>query len=339
MASYNDQVNKVVLEHAPKSAKYVSHLIQKEILHILANKVWNKIREDIRESKFYIIVNEAHDESKKEQMALILRFVDESGIIRECFFDISDVKDTSALALKNNICSILSRHTFGVQNIRGQGYDGASNMRGEWKGLQALFLNDYPSAYYVQCLAHRLQLALVVASREVHSIHEFFNNLSFIINSVDALCKCCEELQIAQATKIASMLTSDEVVTGKDLSSQFGERRRQHQQSQIMIEHHYHFDIFNEVIDFQLQKLNSRLNVQAMDLLTLSRIRGKFSATTSERVFSAMKIIKTRLRNKIEYGFLVDNLVVNIKREIVETFSSYSKLEDFVMLKEWHSQF
>ncbi|XLU31147.1 hypothetical protein S245_067213, partial [Arachis hypogaea] len=30
----------------------------------------------------------------------------------------------------------------------GQGYDGASNMRGEWNGLQALFLKDSPQAYY-----------------------------------------------------------------------------------------------------------------------------------------------------------------------------------------------
>jgi len=37
-------------------------------------------------------------------------------------------------------------------------------MRGEWKGLQALFLNDCPCAYYVHCFAHRLQLALVSLS-------------------------------------------------------------------------------------------------------------------------------------------------------------------------------
>ncbi|KAK3211683.1 hypothetical protein Dsin_016389 [Dipteronia sinensis] len=39
-------------------------------------------------------------------------------------------------------------------------------MRGEWNGLQALFLKDCPYAYYVHCFAHRLQLALVAASKE-----------------------------------------------------------------------------------------------------------------------------------------------------------------------------
>lgn len=57
--------------------------------------------------------------------------------------------------------------------------------------MQALFLNDYPFAYYVHCLTP------IATSREVHSIHDFFNNLTFIINSIDATCKCSEELQIA----------------------------------------------------------------------------------------------------------------------------------------------
>ena len=50
------------------------------------------------------------------------------------------VRDTTALTLKNGICAVLSHYNLHIENIRGQGYDGASNMRGEWNGLQALFL-------------------------------------------------------------------------------------------------------------------------------------------------------------------------------------------------------
>jgi hypothetical protein len=49
----------------------------------------------------------------------------------------------------------LLHYQFDVSKIRGQGYDGASNMRGEWNGLQALVLKDCPYAYYVHCFAHR----------------------------------------------------------------------------------------------------------------------------------------------------------------------------------------
>jgi hypothetical protein len=87
-------------------------------------------------------------------MAIVLRFVDKYGFIQERFFDLVHVKDTSALTLENKISNVLSHHGLDIQNIRGQGYDGASNMCGEWKGLQALFLNDCPYAYYVHCFAH-----------------------------------------------------------------------------------------------------------------------------------------------------------------------------------------
>ena len=58
------------------------------------------------------------------------------------------------------------------------------------------------------------------------------------------------------------------------------------------------------------------------------------STATSERAFSAMKIVKTRLRNKIEDEFLANNLVVYIEREIVKNFDLNSILDDFICLKE-----
>ena len=81
LAFYNDKVAQVVLENAPKSAKYTSPTIQKEILHVIASKVRSKIREDIGDSKFCIIVDVSRDESKREQLALVLRFVDNDGFI------------------------------------------------------------------------------------------------------------------------------------------------------------------------------------------------------------------------------------------------------------------
>jgi len=38
-------------------------------------------------------------------------------------------------------------------------------MRSKWDGLQALFFRECLHAYYVHCFAHKLQLALVAASR------------------------------------------------------------------------------------------------------------------------------------------------------------------------------
>ncbi|KAL6543005.1 hypothetical protein OROHE_010525 [Orobanche hederae] len=214
LASYNDKVAEV-MANAPRNATYTSPRVQKEILHVFSAKVKNIIRDEIGDSKFCLIVDEARDESKREQMSIVIRFVDRDGYIRERFFGLVHVKDTTSITLKEAIFSVLSCYNLDVQNIRGQGYDGASNMRGEWNGLQALILKDCPSAYYVHCMAHRLQLALVAASRDVIPVHHFFSKLSIIINIVGSSCKRNDQLKAAHAANIAYLLSIDELESGK----------------------------------------------------------------------------------------------------------------------------
>ncbi|XP_060974109.1 uncharacterized protein LOC133039273 [Cannabis sativa] len=188
-------------------------------------RVRNAIREEIGDAKFSVIVDEARDESKKEQMSIVLRFVDKDGYVQERFFGLIHVKDTAAITLKEGIFSILSNYSLDVQSIRGQGYDGASNMRGQWNGLQALISSECPYAYYVHCFAHRLQLALAAASREVIPVHQFFTKLNSIVNIVGASCKRNDQLKAAHATNIAHLLEIDELESGKGLN-QIGSLQR-----------------------------------------------------------------------------------------------------------------
>ena len=58
------------------------------------------------------------------------------------------------------------------------------------------------------------------------------------------------------------------------------------------------------------------------------------STATTERSLSAMKIIKTRLRNKMEDEFLADNMIIYIEKEIAENFSFDSIINEFKDLKE-----
>nr|KYP69704.1 Zinc finger MYM-type protein 1 [Cajanus cajan] len=187
LASHNDELAKVVLENAPYNSKYTYHQIQKEILHIMASKVRSYVREEIGDSKFCIIV----DESQREQIAIVLRFVDKSGCIQEQFFDLMHVKDTTTITLKKEVW--------------------------EWNVLQALFLKDCPYAYYIDCFAHRLQLALVAASREVIIVHQFFSNLNFVVNIICSSSKNHDELHAAKLDEITHLLEIDELEIGKDM--------------------------------------------------------------------------------------------------------------------------
>ncbi|XP_030943689.1 zinc finger MYM-type protein 1-like [Quercus lobata] len=214
---WNEKVAEII-EKAPKNATYTSPRIQKEILHVFSAKVKKAIREEIGDAKFCIMVDEARDESMKEQMAVVFRYVDAEGFVKERFFGLIHVVDTAALTLKKGIYSLLSQYCLDIQNIRGQGYDGASNMRGMWNGLQALILNDCPYAYYIHCFAHRLQLALVKASKQVVPTSHFFLTLLFLIKIVSASCKRNEQLKVANANEIAHLIDLEELETGSGLN-------------------------------------------------------------------------------------------------------------------------
>ncbi|XP_038717249.1 zinc finger MYM-type protein 1-like [Tripterygium wilfordii] len=466
MAALNEDIAKVVLDNVPQNSKYTNPQIQKEILNILANKVRTMIREEIGYASFCILVDEAQDESKREQMAIVLRFVNRKGILIEHFFD-----------RQFELSNILTKYNLHVHMMHGQGYDGASNMQGVWNGLQELFLKDCPYAYYVHCFAYRLQLALVAVAKEMPCIWQFFSHLTFVVNLVVSSPKRISELQYAQRDEIAIMLASGERQSGRganqmsslqragatrwsshydsarsllemygasckvlenlskngafdsirgetsgvyvaittfefifvfhlidkimgitnvlcqalqhksldilnalrlistmktllsklrkdgwdtffervklfcgqhdidilDMGGCYRVRHSCQRQDPITVEHHYHFDVFNEVIDFQLMELNSIFNEKSIELLTLSSALDPMltlpaSTTSTERAFSAMKLVKTTLRNKTDDEFLADCMVLYIKRELVEKVNLDSVIDDFYSLKSRRAQ-
>ena len=78
------------------------------------------IREEIGDAKFCIMVDEARDEFMKEQIAMVFRYVDAEGFVKERFFELIHVVDTATLTLKKGIYSLLSQHCLDIQNIRWQ---------------------------------------------------------------------------------------------------------------------------------------------------------------------------------------------------------------------------
>ena len=64
----------------PHNVTYSSLQIQKEILHVYSMRVKKAIREEIGDPKFSIIIDEAQDEFKRKQMAIVLRLVDIDGV-------------------------------------------------------------------------------------------------------------------------------------------------------------------------------------------------------------------------------------------------------------------
>ena len=111
---------------------------------------------------------------------------------------------------------------------------------------------------------------------------------------------------------------------------------------------HYKHDVLSRpdfqnlptVSDLLQSMVNSgKSNVYYLvDILTRLVLTLLISTATTERAFSAMKIVKTKLRNKMEDDFLADYLVVYIEKEIAEYFNTDKIIDDFYSLKERRAQ-
>ncbi|KAL9691877.1 hypothetical protein QQ045_012304 [Rhodiola kirilowii] len=115
--SLNQSINNVILGKAPGNNQMVSPKIQKDIVHCFSQEVIRRIIEEIGDDVFALLVDESSDVSYKEQMAVILRFVDKYGIIKERFIGVVHVKDTSSMSLKSAIDSLFSEYGLSLKSL------------------------------------------------------------------------------------------------------------------------------------------------------------------------------------------------------------------------------
>ncbi|XP_075087897.1 uncharacterized protein LOC107822487 [Nicotiana tabacum] len=219
------QVDRVILKHAPKNDMMTSPKIQKDIVGACAQETVKVIINDLDGDYFGILVDESKDISHHEQMALALRYVDKKGQVNEPFIGLVRVGDTSAKSLKEAILSLLIKHSLSPSKIRGQGYDGASNMQGKMNGLKALILQETPSAHCIHCFAHQLQLTLVAVAKKYKEVKTFFAIVSNVLNVIGVSFKRRDKLRDHQAELLEQLLESGEVQSGKELNQERGLQR------------------------------------------------------------------------------------------------------------------
>ncbi|XP_022856754.1 zinc finger MYM-type protein 1-like [Olea europaea var. sylvestris] len=184
------EIKEVLFSNTPGNDQMTSPSIQKDLINCCAVETTRAIINEIGDSLFSILVDEARDNSMKEQMAV------------------------------DAIDAIFSTHGLSISSLRGQGYDGASNMSGEFNGLKALILRGNPHAMYVHCFAHQLQLAIVSVARRNCMVGDFLDVLAIIVNLVGTSCKRVDALRTSYQANILEKLNAGELTGG---SGQFQE--------------------------------------------------------------------------------------------------------------------
>uniref|UniRef100_A0A7N0V437 DUF4371 domain-containing protein n=1 Tax=Kalanchoe fedtschenkoi TaxID=63787 RepID=A0A7N0V437_KALFE len=160
---------------------------------------------------FSILIDESHDISIKEQMVIAVRYVNKRGEIIERVIGIVHVLNTTTLSLKRALDSLFTKYNLTMSRVRGQGYDGASNMRGEFNGLKALIMKENNSAFYVHCFPHQLQLTLVAIVKNHDEIASLFYFIGILTGVVGAFCKHQDMLRDEQAKIIKKAMEDGEL--------------------------------------------------------------------------------------------------------------------------------
>ncbi|XP_026409920.1 zinc finger MYM-type protein 1-like [Papaver somniferum] len=140
LADNNEEIKAVVLENAPGNQKLIASDIQKDITKCFSSEILSEIIKELGDGPFTLLLDESKDISLKEQLAIVLRYVHKGHVI-ERFVGIEHVTSTTSNSLKETVDDFFSRHGLSISRLRGQGYDGESNMREELYVVMSYLVN------------------------------------------------------------------------------------------------------------------------------------------------------------------------------------------------------
>jgi len=166
---------------------YLGKNIQNEIIGLLGSKIREHILKTLNEWTYYaVILDCTPDVSHTEQLSLVIRFVSckpgKEPCIHEHFLGFIPVECTTGEGLTDTLLSQLSDNNIPLKNMRGQGYDNGSNMKGKNSGVQKRILDLNPRAFFVPCSAHSLNLVVNDAVSSCSQAVDFFSIVQEMYN-------------------------------------------------------------------------------------------------------------------------------------------------------------
>lgn len=193
------------------NTSYLSFATYEKIIKIMGAKVTTTIIEELQRAKYFSFsVDSTPDNTHVDQLSLILRFVKDNGDPVERFICFLPNTGHKAGDMLLSVTEVFKTLNIDINNCRGQSYDNASNMSGQYNGLQAKIKEQCQYATYVPCAAHSLNLVGTSAAECCLDATKFFGLLQNLYVFFTASTERTKLLQ--------DFLTAPENVTLKSLS-------------------------------------------------------------------------------------------------------------------------
>lgn len=138
-----------------------SNRLQNEIIETISIVFQKIISNEIKSAGFYCLIADDARSHKQEYISICVRYVINLKIIERFLYFENVSESQNSISLYNTIKNKLEALGIYQIPIIGQAYDGAAVMSGSQTGLNIRIQNDHPSALYIHCMAHKLNLVIV----------------------------------------------------------------------------------------------------------------------------------------------------------------------------------
>lgn len=185
MRRAQEDCNPDVSAFLQKRDNWMSDTIQNEIISMCGEYIQRKLMNDAAASEFVgLVADGTTDISGEEQISVCLQYLNQHLEPENAFVGFYSAPSSTGETITNIVLDVLLRFGIPVSKLSGFSFDTAANMSGVHKGVQARLRERNPSAVYVPCSNHSLDLILQEASREVVLIS---NCLQFVKDTANTI--------------------------------------------------------------------------------------------------------------------------------------------------------
>lgn len=178
LVKYTASMNDELKSWLTRNQDFTSPAIQNELMNLIANDIIRAVCVKVRQQDpaiFAIVIDGTKDISGTEQESICVRYVNEELHPVEVFLGFYAADTTTGKNIAALAEDVLLRLQLDISLLRGQTYDGAANMAGEYNGAQAIIRQKQPLALYVHCVSHCVNLATEAALSESTIVRDAVN--------------------------------------------------------------------------------------------------------------------------------------------------------------------